>query len=544
MKRKPIFNILLLSSSIIFSLTIISCPKKTSSQVTNNKDMIIVDNGSDAPTLDPALTEDNTSSRVIYDLFEGLTSFDQKMQTIPGLAETWEISKDQLTYTFHLRPGLKFSDGSPITANDIIFSWQRLVDPKVASPYNMLGANIINGQAIIDNKMPPGALGVTALDQKTIQIRLVHPDASFLAICSMPNTGIVSKKDVLKHGNNWTQPDNMVGSGAYKLTERVIQGHILLTKNPYYYDAKNVLIPNVKFLPIVDFSSSLSQYKSGNIDITYSLPVDQYKNIKREMPEQEHTVSQEALYYYNLNMTLPKFKDNLKLRQALSMAVDRNALVKVVLGQDQVPMYSYVTPTVEAGKFAGLDYEWAKWPRGKQIAIAQQLFKDAGYGPDKPLDISISYNTNDLHKKVALAIGSMWQEVFGDKSISVTIANQEWKTFITARNNANFDVARDGWIADYDSVDSYTNLYQCSNPQNHSKMCNKQYNNLLEQAQKTANPEERTDLIRDAIKIAMDDYAIIPLYQYTYYRLVNPKVKGYDIKNNHLDHVQSKWYKF
>lgn len=138
----------------------------------------------------------------------------------------------------------------------------------------------------------------------------------------------------------------------------------------------------------------------------------------------------------------------------------------------------------------------------------------------------------------------MWQEVFGEKSIQVTIANQEWKTFLKARNAANYDVARDGWIADYDSVDSYTNLYQCGNPQNNSKMCNKEYNNLLTQAQKTANPEERVDLIRKAIAIAMDEYAIIPLYQYTYFRMISPKVKGYDIKDNHLDHVQSKWYKF
>lgn len=545
MKLKTITKLVIIVSSLGLVTGITGCFKSKSTQTGNHKDMIVVDNGEDAPTLDPALTQDTQSSRVIYDLFEGLTSFDQKMQTIPGLAETWDISKDQLTYTFHLRQDIKFSDGTPITANDVVFSFQRIVDPKVASPYNILGSNIVNGQAIIDNKLPPSALAVSAIDKSTVQIKLVHPDASFLAICAMPNLGIVSKSNINKYGNNdWTQPGKMVNSGAYKLTEWVIKGYILLSKNSYYYDAKDVSINQVKFMPIVDFSSSLSQYKSGNIDITYRLPIDQYKTIKREMPEQEHTVTQEGLYYYDLNMTLPKFRDNLKLRQALSMAVDRSALVKVVLGQDQVPAYSYVTSTVEAGKFAGLDYDWGKWSRDKQITEAQKLFKDSGYGPNNPLEISISYNTNDLHKKVALAIGSMWQEVFGENSIHVTIANQEWKTFLKARNTANYDVARDGWITDYDSVDSYTNLYQCGNPQNNSKMCNKEYNNLLAQAQQTANPEERIDLIRKAIQIAMDEYGVIPLYQYTYYRLINPKVKGYEIEGNHLDHVQSKWYKF
>ncbi len=545
MKLTTLVKPMLIASSLaLIAGGISACSKSKSTSSGSHKDMIVVDNGEDAPTLDPALAQDTQSSRVIYDLFEGLTSFDQKMQTIPGLAETWDISKDQLTYTFHLRPDIKFSDGTPITANDVVFSLQRLVDPKTGSPYNMLGSNIVNGQAIIDKKLPVNSLGVVALDKNTVEIKLVHPDASFLAICAMPNLSIISKANLNKYGNDWTQPGKMVNSGAYKLTERVIKGYILLSKNSYYYDAKDVSIKQVKFMPIVEYSSSLNQYKSGNIDITYSLPIDQYKTIKRQMPTEEHTVTQEGLYYYDLNMTLPKFRDNPKLREALSMAVDRNALVKVVLGQDQTPLYSYVTETIEAGKFAGINYDWANWSRDKQIAKAQQLFKEAGYGANNPLEISISYNTNDLHKKVALAVGSMWQEVFGDRSIQVTIANQEWKTFLKARNTANYDVARDGWIADYDSIDSYTNLYQCDNPQNNSKMCNKEYNNLLMQAQKTANPEERVDLIRKAIAIAMDEYAIIPLYQYTYFRMISPKVKGYNIKDNHLDHVQSKWYKF
>ncbi len=525
------------------SLALTACSKSSDTATTKSKDTIVVDNGDDAPTTDPVLDQDSTSSRMVFDLFSGLTSFDQSNKIIPGLAEKWDVSPDGKIYTFHLRSGLKFSDGTPITAEDVVFSWQRVADPKVGSPYNMLASNIVNGQAIIDGKMQPNQLGVKAVDQNTITINLNHPDASFLQICAMPNTVIVSKKNLQKFGIDWANPKNMVTSGAYTIKEWIAKGHLTLIKNPNYYDAINVSIPNVILLPIVDTNASLNQYQTKQIDITNSLPIDQYKNISQQYPNEIHTVTQEGLYYYDLNMSLPKFKSNPQLRQALSMAVDRQVLVKDVLGQHQIPAYSFVTSTVEGGKFAGLNYDWATWSRDKQITKAQELFKAAGYGPSNPLEITISYNTMDSHKKIALAIASMWQQVFGNNSIKVTQGNQEWKTFLKVRNLANYDVARDGWIADYDSVDSYTNLYQCGNPQDNSKYCNQEYNSLISQAQNSTTPEQRVSLIKQAINIAQNDYPIIPLYQYTYSRLVDQRVTGYTPETNHLDHVQSKWYK-
>ena len=538
MKIKQLLLILLASGA-----GLVACSHSSDSSSEKSKNTIVVDKGEDARTIDSALDQDSTSTRIVFDLFSGLTSFDQSNKTIPGLAEKWDVSPDGKTYTFHLRSGLKFSDGSPITAEDVVFSWQRIADPKVGSPYNMLASNIVNGQAIIDSKMPATQLGIKALDPQTIEISLNHPDASFLQICAMPNTAVVSKANLQKFGQAWTDPKNMVNSGAYIVKEWVIKGHMSLVKNPNYYDASNVSVTNITVLPIVDANASLNQYQAKQVDITDRIPIDQYKEINQQFTTQAHTVTQEGLYYYDLNMTLPKFKSSPQLRQALSMAVDRQALVKDVLGQKQVPAYSLVTSTIEGGKFAGLDYDWAKWPRAQQIAKAQELFKAAGYDANHPLQITISYNTMDSHKKIALAIASMWQQVFGAKSIQVSQGNQEWKTFLKARNMANYDVARDGWIADYDSVDSYTNLYQCGNPQDNAKYCNQQYNQLITQAQNSTDPVQRVNLIKQAIQIAQNDYPVIPLYQYTYYRLVDPRVKGYTPETNHLDHVQSKWYK-
>ncbi|TXJ03340.1 MAG: peptide ABC transporter substrate-binding protein [Neisseriales bacterium] len=531
---------------LIASLSGLSACSKdnaSSSAVSKDKNLITVDNGEDAPTIDPVMAQDSTSARVLYDLFEGLTSFDQSNHSIPGLAEKWDVSADGKVYTFHLRDGLKFSDGSPITATDVVFSWQRLADPKIASPYINLAANIVNGNAIRAGKAPLDQLGVKALDAKTVQITLIHPDAAFLQICAMPNTATVSKANVAKYGQTWADPKTMVTSGAYTVGEWVIKGHMLLNKNPNYYDAKNVSVKQVNILPIVDYNAAFNRYKTGEIDISFSLPIDQYKSIRQDYPTQEHTVTMEALYYYDLNMTLPKFRDNIKLRQALSMAVDRDTLVKDVLGQDQVPSYSYVTSTIENGKFANNRYPWGSWSRANQVDEAKKLFKEAGYGPSHPLEISISYNTMDSHKKIAMAIASMWQQVFGADSIKTTAANQEWKSFIQARNTANYDVARDGWVADYDSVDAYTNLFLCKDPLNKSKYCNPSYDQLIQQAQNTPDPDTRAKLIKQALQIAQDAYVIIPLYQYTYYRLVSPRVSGYNMDNNHFDHVMSKWYK-
>ena len=445
-------------------------------------------------------------------------------------------------YTFYLRPSLKFSDGSPITATDVVYSYQRLADPKTGSPYNFLVSNIVNGQAILDGKLPASQLGVKAVNDNTVQINLANPDPSFLSIAAQPDLAVVSKANIDKFGTAWTEPRTMVSSGAYKLDQRVVQGYILVSKNPYYYDAGHVAIDQVKFFPIVDANASLNQYKTGSIDMTFMLPIDQYKTIKAQMPDQEHTVLWEGDEYYVFNMTSPKFKDNIKLRQALSMAVDREALVKNVLGQDQKPLYSYATSTIEGGKFAGLDYQWASWPRDRQIAEARRLFKEAGYGPSHPFQVNISYNTNDVNKKTTLALASMWQQVFGPESIQITNSNEEWKTFLQSRHNGSYEIARDRWIADYDSVDSYTTLYLCRGAENDSHSCTPGYDDLLKQAQNTSDPALRVKLIRQALTLAMNSYSMIPLYQHTYFRLVSPRVLNYDIDDNHLDHVMSKWF--
>ena len=527
--------------SFLGLVAVCGCSKnsKSDSNDLHHKDLFRIDVGSEAPSLDPTLAEDNASTRIMYDLFAGLVDFDQSNKIIPGLASSWDISSDAKTYTFHLRPNLKFSDGSPITANDFVYSWRRLVDPKVASTYNFLLSRLVNAREIIDGKQNIDTLGVSAPDSLTVVAKLKQPDDAFLNEIAMTNTMVVSQKNIEKFGSAWTKPQNMITSGAYKLKEHVVNGYILAEKNPNFWDAANVSIKEVKYLPYDDKNASIPAYRSGELDMTFqSVPADQFSQLRKDYPEELHVFKQEAIYYYDFSWNNPELAKNIKLRQALSMAIDRKILTNDVLKMGQVPLYSTATDTVEAGKYKGLDYEWASWSRDKQIAEAKKLYAEAGYSTTNPYTVSISYNTNDLHKKTALAVAAMWKSVLG---VNVNLQNQEWKTFIQTRHKGDYQIARDGWVADYNSVTSYTNLYECNNDQNNSHYCNPEYNKLIEQAKADTNQDHKVDIYREALRIPLNDYAIIPLFQYTIQVLVKPYVTGFDSTTNSLYHVQSKW---
>ena len=518
----------------------VACSKGGS--VTDNATTLRVDVGTELPTFDPALAEDGNTYRVINDLFAGLVDFDQANRPIPGMAQSWDISPDGKIYTFHLRNNLKFSDGTPITANDFVYSWRRLIDPKTGSSYAFLLKDVLNGQKIIDGKEQPERLGVIALDPNTFVVHLEHPTNAFLSYITTPNVFVVPQKVIEKYGQNWTKPENMVTSGAYVLKEHVVNGYVLASKNLNYYAESGVKITNVKYFPFTDTNASLANFKTGALDTTWqNVPIDQYTQLQKQFPDELHTFKWERMDYINLNFQLPKFANNIKLRQALAMAINREDLTKLVLGAGQVPLYSVVTPTIENGKYADVNYSWSKLPHEKQIAMAKELYKEAGYGPNNPLTVTIKYQTNDLYKKVMISIMSMWQETLG---VKVKLVNEEMKVLFPDLKNGNYEVGQGRWGADYNSVTTYTPLFVCNNGNNRSHYCNKNYDALIAKADATANHAEQERLYKQALKIALEDYAIIPLFEPTHQRLVSRRVGGYNIETNYLDNVQTKWFYF
>lgn len=507
---------------------------------TSPKETLRVDIGAEIPTFDPAIAEDGNTYRVTNDLFAGLIDFDQSNRPIPGMARSWEITPDGKTYTFHLRDNLKFSDGSPIKASDFVYSWQRLVDPKLGSSYAFLLKDVVNGASIIAGKAPATSLGISAPDDKTVVVKLTHPSNAFLSYLTVPNVFVVSRANLEKFGESWTLPQNMVTSGAYTLKDHVLNGYILTQKNPEFYQESMVQIKYIKYFPFVDANASLSNFKTGDLDTTWqNVPIDQYAALKKQYPTELHTFMWERVNYLNFNMKLPKYANNLKLRQALALAIDRDSLAHTILAAGQLPLYSIVTPTIENGKYADIHYSWNNLAKAKRIAEARELFKEAGYGSNNPLTITLKYQTNDLTKKVMLAIMAMWQENLG---VKVNLVNEELKVLFPDLKSGNYDMAEGRWGADYNSVTTYTPLFLCNSGNNRSHYCNPKYDALIAKAKATANPQQQEQLYKQALNIALADYPVIPLFEPTHQRLVSPRVAGYQIDNNYLDNVQSKWF--
>lgn len=458
---------------------------------------------------------------------------------IPGVAERYEVSKDQLTYTFHIRSNAKFSDGSPITADDVVFSIRRIVDPKVASTYSFVAADIVNAEAITNGKIPTDKLGVRALNDKTVEIKLTHPVPYFNKIIAVANFGVVKKQNVTKYGDSFTQPGKLVSSGAYMMSYWKIGDKITLVKNPYYWNASKTVVQTVNFYPIVDTNSELQMYQAGQLDMTYSIAPDKFKSLKSTIPNEIKAQPFLSIYYFDLNMQKEPFKSNAKLRQALSMAVDRNILASKVTGRGEIPAYDVVPKgTLD---YTQQNYEWSTWPADKRIDVARKLFKEAGYSDKNPLSLTISYNTDVVHKKITLAVASMWTSAFGSKSVKVELVNQEWKVFLKTRQQGDFQVARDGWQADYNDASTFLNLFSSTNPQNNSDYKNPQYDELLKKASVESKTAKRKEIMQQASRLMRADYPVIPIYYYVTSHLFKPYIGGYTGKNA-LDYMYTRSY--
>jgi oligopeptide transport system substrate-binding protein len=394
---------------------------------------------------------------------------------------------------------------------------------------------------LINGKKPITDLGVEAPNATTFVVHLVNADSSFLDKITLPNLGVVSAKNIQKYAKKWTDPSNMVTSGAYKLTQHVVNGYVLASKNPYYYDAQNVAINQVKYFPYIDANSAVAAYKACDLDTTFELlPIEQYKQLKTEFKDQVHTVQLEAMAFYDFNMQDPELGKNLKLRQALSMAVDRDALVNNLFQDGKKPLYSAVTATVSNGQYASLAYPWATWSREKRLAQAKQLYNEAGYSVAKPYKVTMLY-TNDMYKKISIALAAMWKDSLG---VQVTLQPQDWKTFLQSRHTGQYQIARGGWFADYNNVTTYTLLYKCGSTINDTHWCDSEYNRLISQGDMAVNKAEQYKNYSQALQRVQDAYIVLPLFQLTFDRMVKPYVKNYQLDNNYLDRTQSKWLKF
>jgi oligopeptide transport system substrate-binding protein len=455
---------------------------------------------------------------IAMNLFEGLVEYPKgEGPMVPAAAEKWTVSDDGLTYTFTLRQGLKWTNGDPVTAEDFRYSWLRVLDPATASPYAEQLWIVQGGRAFSEgSNKNPDSVAVKALDPRTLQVKLEYVAPYFLELCAFQTYRPVHRKTVEQFGDQWTRPEHMVSNGPFKLSAWVPNDKLVLEKDPSYWDAANVKLNKVVVLPIQENTTAVNLYESGKLDWTGAVDLPAIQMASLAHRKDYHEEPKLGSYFYRVNVTRKPF-DNIQVRKALSLAIDRDAVVKVIKN-GFTPAASYVPkmPGYEPVK-SGLDFDPEK---------ARKVLAEAGYpdGKDFPT-VRILYNTEQNHKKVAEMIQQMWSRNLG---IHVELVNQEWKVYLKSQQDLDYDVSRSGWIGDYHDPMTFLDIFTSGNGNNNTGWADKEYDGLLEKARHEPDAQKRTALLTQAETILMDRGPVVPIEFYASAFLLNPAVKGFE----------------
>jgi oligopeptide transport system substrate-binding protein len=486
-------------------------------------------NGAEIQTLDPHRNQEVPGSNVLRDLFEGLINEAPKGDPVPGGAESWTVSPDGKTYVFTLRRNARWSNGDQITANDYVFGFRRSIDPATLSRYSFILSPIVNADEIAAGKLAPTELGVRALDDYTLEIQLKNPTPYFLGLLAHSSTYPVHRASLEEHGVEFTRPGKLVGNGAFRLDDWIVQSHIKAVRNEHYWDAEHTRLDEIWFYPTEDLSAELQRYRAGELDQTYWIPTGQIDWIRENLPDELNIAPYLGSYYFGFNLTRPPFKDNLNLRRALALAVDRDVITKQVLGAGQIPAYGWVPPV---HNYVGQKMPEASWTQAEREAEAKRLYAAAGYSADNPLRTEILYNTQDDHRRISVTLAAMWKQVLG---VEASITQQEWKVYLETRNQQkDTQVYRHGWIGDYNDAFTFAELLRSTSGLNDTGYDNPEYDRLVTAAQSELDPHKRAQLLQDAEKVMLADMPILPLYFYVSTRMIKPWVKGFE--PNIMDH--------
>lgn len=488
-------------------------------------------NGAEPETINPHKSTGVPEANIEADLFEGLTTYAADGAIIPGAAEKWEISDDGKVYTFHLRKDAKWSNGDPVTAADFVFGFQDALNPDTAADYATILYIIANATEINQGTEKDfSKLGAVALDDHTLQVTLTAPTPYFLGLLRHPIAYPVHKATVEKFGENWTKPENIVSNGAYKLIEWTPQASLTYVKNEHYWDAANVKVDKVVMYPTEDLAEELKRFKAGELHATYDAPSEQIPDLAANYPDEFKNTPYLGTYYYVINLTKEPLGAQADLRKALSLAVNREILVEKITQGGEAPAYSWVPQMTD---YTQAFVSFKDMPQAERTAMAKELLAKHGYGPDNPLPVEILYNTSENHKKIAVAIQSMWKGV----GVNATLRNEEWKVYLETRDKKQFEVARAAWIADYDDPMNFLDLFlSYAGERNDAGYDNKKFDELLQKSATETDPAARMKLLNEAEQLFLNDDPMIPIYHYTSQHMVSKKVAGweYNILDFHL----------
>lgn len=500
-------------------------------------EILLRENKSEPSTIDPHYVELDFEQNVVKDMFEGLVVTGKDGTAAPGLCTHWDISEDGLIYTFYLRDNLKWSNGEPITTEDIIYGFQRAIKPENAVNFIQILFPIKNARKIYAGEIKDlDQLGVRAINDKTIIIELEKPKPYFEQDLNQTITYTVPKKVIEKYGKDWTKPENMITNGPYKLVQWKLRQYIEVEKNDHYHAAEGVSIKRVKFFPIEDSEAGLRQYRAGDVDLITNLPLSKVNWAMENYPDEIYFVPKYVNYYYTFNMTKKPF-DDVRVRKALSMSVDRKIIANRILKHGFYPLYSFTSPGMH--DYTRQEVDFKETPIDKRIVEAKRLLAEAGYGPDNPLKIELAYNTYEIHALVASAMAGMWEQNLG---IKVRMVNTEATVHYNNLKDQNFEISRAAFGISFGDPFQYLNLLRSKNVFNYGKYINPEFDDLVLQAESMANLKKRREILERAERIIMDDHAVIPLLNYSSIYLVRSHIQGFH--PNYADDFPSRFLRF
>jgi oligopeptide transport system substrate-binding protein len=479
-------------------------------------------NGPEPDTLDAHRAQTIAAFNVLRDLYEGLVAEDAEGRLVPGMAERWETSDDGLTWTFHLRDGLTWSDGKPLTADHVAASLRRAVDPATLAPYANLLSPIVGADAVLAGRARPDTLGIRTLDARTVVIELARP-APLLPLLALPIAFPVWLPAIAEHGAQHTRPGRLISNGPYRLTDWQPQAAITLERNPHFHAATDVAIERVRFHATEDAASEAKRFLAGDLDITETVPPGRIDLLRERYGEQLRVAPYLGTFYFGFNLRRAPFRDAPALREALVLAIDRDILTRHVTAMGEAPAWTLVPPGTAS--HAAWQPEWATWTQERREARARERYAAAGHDRERPLEIELRYNTSLQNRRLALAIAQMWRQVLG---VRTRLINEEWKVFVVnRRQGALTQVYRGSWIADYDDAASFLGTFVSNQPLNTAGWSDPEYDRLVAAAQASPDPVERTRLNGEAERRLVAAHVILPIYHYTSRHLVADRVVGW-----------------
>ncbi len=477
----------------------------------------------DPETLDQHKARSTQAAEVQRDLSEGLVGYSADGELVPAAATSWDVSDDGLTYVFQLRDRAKWSNGDPVVAAHFVAGVERLVDPDTAAFYAQFLSDISS---------------IRAVDDLTLEITLTQQTPYLLSLLTHPATFPIHPPSVAEHGDGFARPGRFVSNGAYRLDAWIPGSMISLRRNEHYWNNAATSIDTVNYHVLVQDSSELNRYRAGELHITSTVPPDNFAQVQEELADQLHVAPYLGVYYYGFNLSKPPFKDNPGLRQALSMAIDREQLTTKVTGRGEAPAYSWVPPG--ANNYTPPALSYSGMTQAERNQVARNLYKEAGYGEDNPLQFELRYNTSDTHRRTAVAIQSMWLDVLG---VEATLVNEEFQVLLAnIRSRDITQVFRASWIGDYNDAHAFLKILESGNPANAPGYQSDDFDSLMQRAAGQVDLVNRRFFLEEAERVMLADHPTIPIYFYVSKRLVSPEIEGWG--DNVLDYHYSQHLSF